>query len=378
MIRIIRSLLLLLLAVTLFSCGDKKGDSRTARADITEYSELLRLTDADGYSVAEVVNPWDTTKLIGRYVMVDASAQLPDSLPEGTLLRTPISRIIVYTSVHAGALNELGAIQSVGGVADAHYFKIPYIKEGLASGKVADVGGSSEPSAEKIMAARPMAVMASVYEGADLAVLERLGIPFLKMADNMERTPLGRAEWIRFIGRLVGKGAEADSIFRNVEHEYTSLSQRVKGVTKRPTVLTENIYQGVWYLPGGASYQARIIADAGGHYLWEDDKSAGSLNLSFEQVAAKASDADVWMLKVYGTELTRETLLGMDRRYGYFKAVDRGGVWWSDTSVSQLYEEFPFHPEMLLKDYIGIFHPDLLKDGEAMRYFRQMKVTPSK
>jgi hypothetical protein len=68
----------------------------------------------------------------------------------------------------------------------------------------------------------------------------------------------------------------------------------------------------------------------------------------------------------------------MDRRYGYFKAVDRGGVWWSDTSVSQLYEEFPFHPEMLLKDYIGIFHPDLLKDGEAMRYFRQMKVTPSK
>lgn len=378
MSRIIHPVLLLLLTVILFSCGGKKGDHTVTPADITEYAELLRLTDADGYSVAEVVNPWDTTKRLGRYVMVEASAQLPDSLPEGTLLRTPISRIIVYTSVHAGALDELGAIQSVGGVADAQYFKIPYIKEGLASGKVADVGGSSEPSAEKIMAARPMAVMASVYEGADLAVLERLGIPFLKMADNMERTPLGRAEWIRFIGRLVGKGAEADSIFRNVEHEYTSLSQRVKGVTKRPTVLTENIYQGVWYLPGGASYQARIIADAGGHYLWEDDKSAGSLNLSFEQVAAKASDADVWMLKVYGTELTRETLLGMDRRYGYFKAVDRGGVWWSDTSVSQLYEEFPFHPEMLLKDYIGIFHPDLLKDGEAMRYFRQMKVTPSK
>lgn len=378
MSRIIHPVLLLFLTVILFSCGGKKGDHTVTPADITEYAELLRLTDADGYSVAEVVNPWDTTKLLGRYVMVKASAQLPDSLPEGTLLRTPLSRMIVYTSVHAGALDELGAIRSVGGVADAHYFKIPYIKEGLASGKVADVGSSSEPSAEKIMAARPMAVMASVYEGADLAVLERLGIPFLKMADNMERTPLGRAEWIRFIGRLVGKGAEADSIFKNVEREYTSLSQRVKGVKKRPTVLTENIYQGVWYIPGGASYQARIIADAGGKYLWEEDKSAGSLNLSFEQVAVKASDADIWMLKVYGIKLTREKLLGMDRRYAYFKAVDRGGVWWSDTSVSQLYEEFPFHPELLLKDYIGIFHPELLAEGDSLRYFRQMIVTPER
>ncbi len=204
----------------------------------------------------------------------------------------------------------------------------------------------------------------------DVKELDKLNIPIIYMADNLEVTPLGRAEWIRLFGILFGQKNRADSIFAEVEKKYLLLKEEAANYPTRPRVLVENMYQGVWYLPGGNSYQAQMITDAGGEYIWKDNKSNGSLALAFEDVIQKAYNADIWLLRLFGVDLTKEKLLGMDSRYSYFKTIEKDGVYYANTRTTPLFEEFPYHPERLLQDYILIFHPE--SKGKT-RYFQKMK-----
>lgn len=368
----------LLFILTLAACGggDSRDKSQAQGTELMSRSFLLSLRQADGYTLATVTSPWDTTRTLARYVLVPDSAPLPESLPEGTLIRTPLKSAVVYTSVHAGALYELGAVGCIRGVVDSQYFTMPAIRRGLESGYVADAGAAASPSVETLMSVRPDAVIVSVYDGMDLKAVEKTGLPIIYMADNMEPTPLGRAEWLRFIGLLAGNPTKADSIYAGVENRYLRLSEQGKSLKRRPKVMVENMYEGVWYVPAGGSYQARMIADAGGDYLWADSKGAGSLNLSYENVLSRAADADVWLLKVFGRDLSRESLIADDPRYRHFRPVSSGGVWYSDTQSNPLYEEFPYHPDLLLGDYVEIFRRASgggSQSVDSLRYFRNMR-----
>ena len=85
-----------------------------------EHSTLLSIYDCDGYSVVDVKNPWGEG-LLRRYVLVPKESQLPEGLPDGVLLRTPLDRVVVFSGVHVALLEELGVGESVAGVCDAQY-----------------------------------------------------------------------------------------------------------------------------------------------------------------------------------------------------------------------------------------------------------------
>lgn len=349
--------------------GNKSGKAGTDNDNnVMQYAKMLRMYDHDGYTLAEILSPQDSTKVTSRFILLPEGAEKPAANNATQVITVPLKSAIVYSSVHAAAMNELGQSGCIKGVADASYFKLPFVLNGIDNGTITDIGSSTSPSTEKIIDLNPQAIIVNQYEGADLKGIDRLGIPVIQMAENLENTPLGRAEWIKFIGALTGERAKADSIFAAVEKHYTDLRGQAAVSSNRPKVLTENMYQGVWYVPGGASYKARMIADAGGIYPWADDKSAGSLNLSFEQVLDRAQDADYWLLQVFGVELSRTALLKMDSRYASFQAVDKGGVYYCDTQATFIFEETPFHPDRLLEDYIAIFSG---KTG-SLHYFKPM------
>ncbi len=366
----ILSALIFILFLSGASCTNDRRNMPEADNMMSD-AGLIRVEQHEGFRVAYILNSKDSTVVDATFVLVDKNSALPDSLPSGTLIRTPLDNIVAFSSVLAGALEELGKVDIVKGVVDASYFSQDAIKEGLNSGSIVDLGASSGPSLEKIAALQPEAILLNYYDGMDVKGIDKSGVPLIGMTDNLERDPVARAEWIRFIGMLTGAEEKADSIFRSVKKSYTRLKDMASSFPRRPKILTENMYQGVWYVPGGESYQARIISDAGGEYLWKDDKSTGSIGLSFEEVISKGKAADIWLLKLYGVTLDKNTLLSMDSRYRFFDTVDKGGVFYSDTSVSPLFEEFPYHPDRLLRDYILIFHPEAKNLG-SMRYFKPM------
>lgn len=375
----------LLVSLYLTGCNNTtESDSRNATDGDMKYSRLLKVYHQSDCTVVEIRTTPDASKPVARYALVKRDTtltgerlhQLSSDGIETQPIGVPVKNMVVYSSVYAGPLKELGQINVVKGVADAEYFKLPDIKQGLSAGTITDIGPATSPSAERIVEMGAEAVMITLYEGMDAPDPKAGKAVTIKMADTLEDTPLGRAEWIRFLGMLTGTEAQADSIFSQVETRYTALAKQGRQAAAKPKVMVENMYQGVWSVPGGDSYAACMLADAGVDYPWADVKKNGSLPLSYEEVYARCADADFWLLKVYGTELTRQKLAEMDKRYEAFDCVSapkgRGGVYYANTETSYLFEEFPFHPELMLADYLGIFHPDLPGAARTLRYFKRI------
>jgi iron complex transport system substrate-binding protein len=371
---IIQKSIIFVMVLFIFSaCVERRAEEKNvAKKNGVElkYAELLKIDKVGDYTKVEVRSNKASDQPLATYILVDRNAS-HDNLPKGEVIDVPLQNVVVYTSVHAALLKELGSVGIIKGVTDASYFKIPEILNGIANNSIVDLGNPSSPSIEKIIDLDPEALIISIYEGMKVQDLSAQGITYLKFTDNLESTPLGRAEWVKFMGLLTGHEAEANEIFASVETAYNDLVAKAKENTTKPKVLVENMYEGVWYLPAGGSYMAHLLGDAGAAYPWSDTDATGSLALTFEEVLEKASDADYWVIKSFGP-LTKESLLKQDKRYGEFAPLSHDGVYYSDTSASMLFEEFPYHPDLLLADYIHIFHPDI-KDGYQLRYFQQLK-----
>lgn len=337
------------------------------------YAQNITITSLKDYYVATLRNPWDTTKILHRYILVDKNVDLPTNIPEGTLVRTPISKAIVYSSVHMSLLNELGAFNSIAGVSDLKYINLDNIKEACKKGTIINIGDGMSPDIEKIIDLNPDALLLSPFENSGgYGKVEKLGMPIIECADYMETSALGRAEWMKFYGILTGKLAEADSLFTHVEQKYNTLSSKALNSNYRPSVFTELKSSSTWYVPGGNSTMAKILYDAGANYIFSNNNSSGSVPLSFESVFEKGEKADFWIIKYNQVkDKTYKELKDDYSPYSNFGAFKNRNIYGCNTKDIPFYEESPFHPELLLADLIKIFHPEIAEDYE-LKYFSKL------
>ena len=294
-------ILFIFLLALLSSCGGKSKSSSVIEAEKAiplRYAENLSLSATEDYTIARLRNPWDTTRILHTYVLVDKKKSLPADLPEGTLVRTPLSKAVVYSSVHCGLLNQIGALKSIGGVCDLKYIKLQEVQDGCRTGSIADVGNGMNPDIEKIIDLHPDAIMLSPFENSGgYGRVEKLNIPIIECADYMETSALGRAEWMRFYGLLFGKKTEADAMFASVERSYKDLQELVKPISFAPSVMCDLKTSSTWYTPGGNSTIARLYADAGANYIFREDTHSGSLPYPFEVIFEKGQQTDFWLIR---------------------------------------------------------------------------------
>jgi iron complex transport system substrate-binding protein len=364
----------------LAACGGKQSASHSAESGDTltlHHAAYLRMIDMpEGYTLAELINPWDTTQLLHTYLLIAADDSLPTHLPAGTVVRTPLQKSLVYSAVHTSLLRDLDALQGIGGVCDAKYFLLPEIQEAMQAGKVVDCGDTMNPDIERIITLQPDAILLSPFENSGgYGRIEKLNIPLIECADYMESSPLGRAEWMRFFGRLFGKAQKADSLFKAVEQRYTHLKAAVQDSTRHippMSVMSDLITGSTWYTPGGRSTIARLYADAGAHYIFAEDRHTGSLPYSFERIYERGRNADVWLIRY--NQPTTKTYKELESEFaGYkgFKAFGERNIYACNTGIVPFYEEVPFHPDRLLEDLIRIFRPDVPTE-KTQRYYERL------
>ena len=337
-----------------------------ADGKVITHARLLSMQREAGYTLVTVADPWKGG-VLHSYVLIPRDSVLPADLPEGTVVRTPVQRALVYSSVHTSLLGELGALDVVKGIVDKQYFIDSTLIDGVDKGEIADCGNSMNPTVEKVINMQPDAILLSPYQDASYGQIANLDIPIIECADYLEYDPLGRAEWMKFYGELVGKRQEADSLYNAVVEAYNDMKKKAAGAETRPTVVTEMVISGVWNVPGGESYMARILADAGGQYLWADDKNTGSLALDFNQVLAVAQNADYWFIK--WTNIT--SLKDLQGAYDLNKemaAFKNKRVYVCDTDKTRFFDRIPFHPEVLLHEFAAILHPELFPGFEPQMY----------
>ena len=362
-------LLLPLLLTSCFKSGRSAGNNLNAQDSVITAAKLLSMQRTADYTVVTVGDPWKGG-VLHRYVLVPRDSVLPDNLPDGTVVRTPVQRALVYSSVHTSLMAELWALEALRGVVDKQYFIDPFVTEGVASGKIADCGNSMNPTVERVIDMQPDAILLSPYQDASYGQIASLDIPIIECADYLEYDPLGRAEWVKFYGELFGKRQEADSLFDAIDKNYNTLKALAKNNSQK--VLLDKITGSVWYVPGGKSTIGQMIQDAGGNNPWAGDEHSGSVSLPFEAVLEKAGEADIWLFRYSSDhDITYDELRTEHHGYNQFKAFRNQQVYGCNVELSPFYEETPFHPDWLLNDFIRILHPEL--DSLApLRYYKKL------
>ena len=349
--------------LTLASCQWKHAPQKEEDGDTLrmKYATLLHIVKYDGYTTATIDNPWNPGTILHKYVLVEKNAPLPSPLPSGTLVRIPTEKNVVFNTAHCQLMEWLGAEKQLSGVADLKYILIPYVKEGVASGSIADCGDGMNPVIEKVVDLSPDLLMLSPFENSGgYGRLESLGIPLMECADYMESSALARAEWMLFYGILLGKERESDSLFAVVDSSYHSLMSTAKSSKSKRSIITEKLTGSTWYVPGGKSTVGRLISDANGSYAWSGDTHSGSLAMTFETVLDKAGESDVWIFNYFGSgNLTYSRLASEYSGYKQMQAFKSHETWYVDTQQVPYFEEVSFRPDYLLRDYITLLHPEL-------------------
>ncbi len=339
-----------------------------------KYAKGFIIQKYTDYKVVTVVDPWDSTKILQQYILVDKTKQLPANLPKGgTVIRTPLERVAVYSTIHCATLNEIGALPTVKGVCEPHYIDIDYIQEGVKNGTITDLGQASNPMVEKIVDVDPEAIFATPIQGLTYGSVGKAGIPIIETPDYMEPLPLGRAEWIRFYSLFFDKEAEADSLFSSTESNYNTIKNKLASVTDKPTVFIDLMFGNVWNTSGGGSSTSIMLSDAGATYVWSDNEKVASTPLAFEQVLDKAGEARFWLIKYnHPSDLTYASLEKEYKPYSYFSAFKNRNIYECNAKTKSYYEDLPIHPDYILADFAAVFHPDLFPNYTS-RYYSRMR-----
>ncbi|MBD8390207.1 ABC transporter substrate-binding protein [Dysgonomonas sp. BGC7] len=350
----------------------QNGENVQSGSYTIHYAKGFQVEKHAEYTEVSVVNPWDTTKLLQKYILIDRNKDVPQNLPQGTVIKVPIKTVAAYNTLQCSTLAELEVAGIIKGVFEPQYINLKDVKKGIADGTINDLGSAAKPDIEKLILLSPEAIMASPIVGQTYGNVEKTKIPIIEIPDYTEPHPLGRAEWIRFYSLFIGKEQLADSLFTITEKNYNEIKTQSSSVANQPSVFTDMRYMGSWNMPGGKSYMANMLADAGGAYIWKEDNSTTFLPLSFEAVLDKAGEGDIWIIRYFSPEdLTYEGLMKEYKPYSHFKAFKDKKIYGCNTTYSTYYEDLAIHPDYILKDFAAIFHPDLFKDYQ-LRYYKKL------
>ena len=408
-----------------------------------QYSKNLKIGISCGEQMAEIRSIVGSDTLVKRFVLRPKGSSigtLPKGLEGATVLQVPLARAVALSSAQVGFMARLGLENAIVAVGEGKFIADSVLYERVQKGEVAEVGSGPTLSLEKLLALKPDLVMNFATGGAydDYQRIEALGLPLMLTSEWQEEHPLAKAEWIKLFGMLFGMDSLANAVYEQSKTDYlasfnksgleiaspsarndtlSSLASRlsssnggVAGVSPArggseqqrgsegetspanssefripnselpsPRVLVGMSYGGVWYAPGGNSYTAQLIKDAGGCYLWAGTEER-ELRLPLEQVIALADSADIWINP--GMFSTAEEILGAEPRVARIKAFREKRVFQNDGRKgpgggNDFYESAVAKPEKMLNDFvwaIGAFKDSEKADSTApgSRWYRNI------
>jgi iron complex transport system substrate-binding protein len=370
------NLLFLLVLVVMVSCKDgkqkteEKQNHGVTKSTLSnpEIAQGFRVTKADEIRMVEIFSPGDSIHPNEKFYLVK-HGQSKLAPGDGKVIETPVSRIVCLSASQLSYLDALDDIAKLVGVSNADYVVSKEFKGLVESGQIKETGLGEHFKTETLISLAPDIVMVSPQKGQSFQVLENAGLTVLPIGDYLESHPLGRAEWIKLFGLLSGKEDKALQIFDSIKQQYEELKMLAANIEKRPSVITGKQYGGFWNLSGGKSYEAQFLLDAGAHYLWADEGSAGGLMLDFETVYHRGFDADYWRFLVYSPEEYTYTMLqAEDKRYTDFRAFRTKKIITCNTLKKPFFQKGFLEPQVILADYMHIFHPSLLPDYTPVYY----------
>lgn len=375
---------LLLACCIIFGCRNKNIETDLV-VPVTSQG-ISTVTFARGFALKKtgpdlllsVRNPWQHASGIEFSYLLSDSAKASSRISDHFwVIKTPVRKVICLSTTHIGFVDKLGEIKTIRGISGKNLVVNPEIRKGINNNSITDVGYDENLNYELILKINPDVVF--VY-GVGVEItntvrkLNDLGIPSMLIGEYLEEEPLAKTEWIKVFGACYGKLPEAAHTFDSTVTRYLELKNMAESSTKRPVVLLGLPWRGNWYVSGSKSYIARLIKDAGANYVWDQLDFNESRPMSLEKIYEKALDADLWLNT--GEALTSNDVLSVDERFGKLpvfikKSMYNNNNLLSETGGNAFYESGVVEPDVILKDLICIFHPQLLP-SYRLKYYRKL------
>ncbi len=373
--------LFLFVSISFSGCKKKVGEEVDAleKLDLS-YASGFTISKGENFWKVEVTQPWTGADRIFSYLVLEENAEKPAGNFDA-IIQLPVEKVILTSTTHIPHLDMLDGTEKLIGFPNLNLISSEKTWEQIDAGKIEDLGSGPSANTEMVIDLDPDWIMISTT-GDNLKyldLLEQAKIPAVINGEYVEQHPLGRAEWIKFTGVLLGKYEEAVVAFDKVEKDYLEAEKLSDSIidSLRPTVLSGVLYQDIWYAPGSESWGANILENAGGNYIFSDQKGTGSAQLNYEFVLENALEADFWIGSADFPDL--KTMGDSEPRYKAFKAYQSGNVF-SYTQKRgragglEYFELGYMRPDLILKDLIKILHPALLPDYE-LYFYQQLNET---
>lgn len=344
---------------------------------IPEYATGFDIRGADGRQsvLITVRDPWQGADgVTSRLFIARGGEEAPEGF-SGQVLEEEAGRIVAMSSTHVAMLDAIGETGRIKGVSGLGFISNPDIQ--ARRGSMADVGYDGNINYELLVALDPDIVLLYGVNGADPmeGKLKELGIPFIYLGDYVEESPLGKAEWMVALAEIVGRRELGERVFSEIPVRYDALKRKVEeNGGKSPAVMINIPYGDSWFMPSTGSYAIRLISDAGGEYIHDKNTGNASKPIDMEEAYLLVSDADIWLN--VGVLDTLDELKAACPKFVDTRCFKTGNVYNNNARKSaaggnDYYESAVVHPDLVLRDLVKIFHPELVE--EDFVYYKQLK-----
>ncbi|MBQ7414265.1 MAG: ABC transporter substrate-binding protein [Prevotella sp.] len=379
-----KQVLLLLSLLLLVACGGKKNAKVSDAGALHDSVALVKPQYAKGFTVrylengvrlVEVEDPQkdeDKMPVSYQFALVEkgSDAEVPDGY---TKVEVPVQRTIVMTMLQLSNFTALKAHDIVKGITGTKNLFNKDIRKRVKDGSIVKIGMEGNFDTELILAANPEVIFISPFKRGGYDAIKETGITLIPHLGYKELTPLGQAEWVKFVGLFIGKEKEANDLFKGIEQRYNEAKALAADAKTRPTVFSGEMHGGNWYAVGGKNFLAQLFRDAGADYVVKNEDTGGS-NIEFEQMYAMAANADYWrILNSYPDTFSYDALKASEPRNDLFKAFREKHVIYCNMKQTAYYETTPVEPDVLLKDLLAIFHPELVEKDYRPKYYQLLK-----
>ncbi|NOZ35577.1 MAG: ABC transporter substrate-binding protein [Chlorobi bacterium] len=367
-----------ILIIFFLSCENRKSKNNDTNFNTVKnfYAKCFKIEKNNAVTKLSI---FDTEGILkNEYYLIDTEKEIPQNIKNKSIIRVPVKKVICLSTTHIAFLDILDETDKIIAVSGTQYVYSQILRKRIQKDEIKDVGYENSLDFELLLSLKPDLVTVYDINGSISPAINKLKqyhIPVVQINEYLEPSVLGQAEWLKFFAEFFNKSEFAKNKFAAVCKSYSELKKMTDTVTEKPTVLLNMPWKGTWYIPGGKSNVAQLIADAGGNYIWKNTEEQHNTALSIEEVYSEARQADFWLNP--GQAKSINDIIGTDIRLKKFSALKTGEVFNRNNRLSpsggnDYMESGTVRPDLILKDLIQILHPELIRN-DSLFFYQKLK-----
>lgn len=368
----------LLYFFVLTSCiSNKKTSLEAFKQNVytPEYATGFKILGADNTAstLIQISDPWQGAQNIQMSYFISRNGEQAPAGFTGPVIPAGAKRIVCMSSSYIAMLDAIGQTDRIVGVSGIDYVSNTYVLAHKDS--IRDMG--AEMNYELLIGLKPDVVLLYGIGDAQTSItnkMRELSIPYMYVGEYLEESPLGKAEWLVVLSELTDSREKGIEVFREIPKRYQALKALTETIEQRPAVMFNTPWNDSWVMPSTQSYMAQLVADAGADYIYKENVSNSSTPIGLETAYGLIQKTDYWIH--VGSVITLDELKAVNPKFADAKAVREKRVYNNNlrltpTGGNDYWESAVVRPDVVLRDLLHIFHPELITD--SLYYYRHLE-----